>query len=541
MSAALAQAVGAPAAANDAATTPHSLLRFITCGSVDDGKSTLIGRLLFETGVVPDDVVASLAADSAAIGNAGGALDYSLLVDGLQAEREQGITIDVAYRYFATPRRSFIVADTPGHEQYTRNMATGASGADLAVILIDARKGVLPQTRRHSLIVSLVGVRHVVVAINKIDLIGCDEAAVRAIEADYRAAVAGLGFQSITFIPVSAREGDNIAKHSPRTPWYDGPTLLGWLEGVRAESVATGSGFVLPVQWVNRPNLDFRGFAGTVASGSVRPGDEIVALPSGARARVARIVTFDGDLSTAAAGQAVTVTLDREIDVSRGDVLVAAGRLPSRSPAAVAEIDANLLVTADRPVTAGDSFVVQIGTATASAEVVAIAHATDIESFTLRSATGLRLNDLGRVRLRFDRPLVAAPYVTSRELGALILIDRVTNATAAMGIVVTEAEAGEGSDRVVALRRVADRTLRQAMGPHWRQELAPAASWRIGSALLLGLIVTMATDNPALGLIAALLDAALRPLLRFAHRRIWTDLRERSRAARDQVSEGGGI
>jgi sulfate adenylyltransferase large subunit len=541
MSVALALEATAPAAANDADDARHSLLRFITCGSVDDGKSTLIGRLLLEAGAVPDDAVAALAADSAASGNAGGVLDYSLLVDGLLAEREQGITIDVAYRYFATPRRSFIVADTPGHEQYTRNMATGASGADLAVILIDARKGVLPQTRRHSLIVSLVGVRHIVVAINKIDLIGFDELAVRAIEAVYRAAVAGLGFRSITVVPVSARDGDNIAKRSPRTPWHDGPTLLGWLEAVRADGEGADLGFVMPVQRVNRPDLDFRGFAGTVASGSVRPGDDILALPSGSRARVTRIVTFDGDLASAHAGQAVTLTLDREIDVSRGDVLTKAGRYGGEGPAALSEIEARLLVTADRRIAAGDSFIVQVGTASAIAHVMAIDHATDIESGDRRAAAALSLNDLGQVRLRFDRPVVVAPYAQSRALGSLILIDRLTNATAAMGTILAPRKVDAGDDRVVALRRVADRTLRQAMGPQWRQELAPAASWRIGSALLLGLIVTMATDNPALGLAVALLDAALRPLLRLAHRRIWIRLRERVRASRDIVSEGGGI
>ncbi len=541
MSVALARNEAAPAAANDAAGAGHSLLRFITCGSVDDGKSTLIGRLLFEAGAVPDDAVEALKADSAAIGNAGGGLDYSLLVDGLLAEREQGITIDVAYRYFATPRRSFIVADTPGHEQYTRNMATGASGADLAVILIDARKGVLPQTRRHSLIVSLVGVRHIVVAINKIDLIGFDEAAVRAIEAEYRAAVAGLGFRSITVVPVSAREGDNIARRSERTPWHDGPTLLGWLEGVRADGEAGDAGFVMPVQWVNRPNLDFRGFAGTVASGSVRPGDEIVALPSGARARVQRIATFDGDLASAGAGQAVTLTLDREIDVSRGDVLTKAGRFGEDGPQAVTEIEAQLLVTADRRIAAGDSFLVQVGTASASAQVVEILHATSIETGGQRAVTALSLNDLGLARLRFDRPLVVAPYARSRALGALILVDRLTNATAAMGTVMSPQTVDRADERVVALRRVADRTLQQAMGPRWREEIAPAATWRIGSALLLGLIVTMATDNPAFGLVAALLDAALRPVLRLAHRRVWTKLRERMRASRDTVSEGGGI
>ncbi len=546
MSAALAHAIpveaeALPAAANDAATAPQSLLRFITCGSVDDGKSTLIGRLLFEAGAVPDDVAATLAADSAAIGNAGGALDYSLLVDGLQAEREQGITIDVAYRYFATPRRSFIVADTPGHEQYTRNMATGASGAELAIILIDARKGVLPQTRRHSLIVSLVGVRHVVVAINKIDLIGYDEAAVRAIEADYRAAVAGLGVETITVIPVSAREGDNIAQRSARTPWHDGPTLLGWLEAERTENDAAQAGFALPVQWVNRPNADFRGFSGSVAAGNVRVGDLVTALPSGASARVARIVTFDGDLPAATTGQAVTVTLDREIDISRGDVLVAPAHPGRANAAARDEIIAQVFVMADRRIAPGDTFLAQIGAATAQAQVIDIVDATDVTRFRSHPAGSLGLNDLGRVRLRLDRPVVVTPYRLCRELGALILIDRLTNATAAMGIVSEHPPAGGDARRVVAFRRATHRALEQSLGPHWRQEIAPATSWRLGSALLLGLIVALLTANPAWGAVATVLDAALRPLLRPIHRRVWAAVRDRAPRPRDAVSDGGGI
>lgn len=540
MSAAIAQVETHPTAANDVADAPHALLRFITCGSVDDGKSTLIGRLLFEANAVPDDVLDTLRTDSAAIGNASGVLDYSLLVDGLQAEREQGITIDVAYRYFATPRRSFIVADTPGHEQYTRNMATGASGADLAIILIDARKGVLPQTRRHSLIVSLVGVRHVVVAINKIDLVGCDEAVVRAIEVDYRAAVAGLGFESITVMPVSARNGDNIARHSELTPWYDGPTLLGWLERVRTDRNVVAAGFAMPVQWVNRPDHDFRGFAGAIASGSIAPGDEVVALPSGVKAKVARIVTFEGELSAAGAGQAVTLTLDRDIDVSRGDVLISAGASAGRAATVRTEIVVQLFVTADRSIGAGDSFIVQVGAATASAQVVEVLHATDVESFARRGAVRLALNDLGHVRLRLDRPLAITPYGVLRELGALILIDRLTNGTAAMGIVAAEPAEADG-DRVVAFRRAAGRTLEQTMGPEWRQEIAPAATWRLGSAVLLGTIVTIVTGNPAWGLAAALLDAALRPLLRLTHRRIWAILRQRAHRQRDILSDGGGI
>lgn len=522
-------------AANDTVAQSHSLLRFITCGSVDDGKSTLIGRLLFEAGVVPDDVLETLRADSARIGNADGALDYSLLVDGLQAEREQGITIDVAYRYFATPRRSFIVADTPGHEQYTRNMATGASGAEIAVILIDARKGVLPQTRRHSLIVSLVGVRHVVAAINKIDLIGCDEARIAAIADEYRTVIAGLGFETVTVIPVSARDGDNISTRSPRTPWHNGPTLLGWLEMIEAGRGVESGDFVMPVQWVNRPNLDFRGFAGTVAAGEIRSGEAVVALPSGQRATVSRIVTFDGDIRGAEAGQAVTLTLDREVDISRGDVLVAARQPRDQTVGAKEIAEVQLLVTADRVIAAGDSFIVQIGTATATAYVDAVNHAVDIENFGILPARSLRLNDLGLVRLRFDRALVTAPYSASRALGSLILIDKLTNATAAMGVIILEDSAS--SNKVIGFHRMADRTLTAAMGSNWRHEIAPATSWRLGSAALLGLVVSLLTGDPVIGAMAAALDAVIRPALRLAHRELW----QRGRAPRDGFSDGGGI
>jgi bifunctional enzyme CysN/CysC len=519
----------------------QSLLRFITCGSVDDGKSTLIGRLLVEAGAVPDDVFTALEADSATLGSAGPALDYALLVDGLQAEREQGITIDVAYRYFATPRRSFIVADTPGHDQYTRNMATGASGAELAVILIDARKGVLPQTRRHSLIVSLVGVRHVVVAINKTDLIGFDEAAIRGIEQEYRAAVAELAFQSITVIPVSAREGDNIACLSPRMPWYRGPTLLGWLETVETTGAAPTTGFAMPVQWVNRPGDDFRGFAGTIASGTVRPGDGVLALPSGERATVARIVTFDGDLIEAGTGQAVTLTLDREIDISRGDVLTASQRSGPSSLAPQTQIIAQLFVTANRSISAGDSFGVQIGTASATARVVEILHKTDVASFSPHPAAKLSLNELGRVRLHLDKPMVVSPYASLRALGALILVDRLTHATAAMGVIVAQAPQTATADRASAFQRVVQQRLEAALGPHWRQETGPAVSWWLASAGLLGLIVTLAANSFAWGAAAMALDAALRPLARLAHRRVWKRLRSEASGADGTVQEGGGI
>jgi len=324
---------GAPSPANDqgqnAEGSARALLRFITCGSVDDGKSTLIGRILYEAGAVFDDQLGTLEADSRKFGTQGAAPDFALLVDGLVAEREQGITIDVAYRYFSTDQRSFIVADTPGHEQYTRNMATGASTADLAIILVDARKGLLPQTRRHSFIVSLVGVRRIVVAVNKMDLVGYDEAVFQTIERDYRAMAAGLGFSAIDFIPVSARDGENVTQVSRLTPWYRGPALLPFLESVVIASEAgEEQGFALPVQWVNRPDLDFRGYAGMVAQGRLRVGDGVAVLPSGRRSTIARVLAPSGEVSQASAGQSITVTLTEEVDVSRGDVIASLAHAP---------------------------------------------------------------------------------------------------------------------------------------------------------------------------------------------------------------------
>ncbi len=532
---------GAPQAANDAAPAARTLLRFITCGSVDDGKSTLIGRLLAEAGAVPDDVLAAMRADSARLGKAGGAVDYSLLVDGLQAEREQGITIDVAYRYFATARRSFIVADTPGHEQYTRNMATGASGADLAVILVDATQGLLPQTRRHSFIVSLVGVRHVVLAVNKMDLVAWDEAAFRRIEAEYRAAVAGLGFVSIVAVPLSARDGDNVAARSARAPWYEGPTLLGWLETVAADAAADAGEFVLPVQWVNRPDADFRGFSGTVAAGILHPGDAVLALPSGRRARVARIATFDGDLDRAGPGQAVTVTLDAEIDVSRGDVLVAARQPASDLVSARREVLARLLVTADRAVAPGDAFLLRLGTASAVATVAEVVELIDVGTFAALPGAPLGLNGLGLVRLRLDRPLAVADYAKLRELGSLILVDRLTNETAAMGVVVAPSPAATVTPFIGALRRTADATLVRSLGPSWRERLWPVVTWRVGSASLVAIIVLALSGRLDAALLAGTADGLGRPFLRGLHRALWRLLRRRRDAAAGLMRDGGGI
>ena len=408
-----------------------SLLRFITCGSVDDGKSTLIGRLLFESKMLFDDQLAAIEADSKRWGTQGGDIDFALLVDGLAAEREQGITIDVAYRFFSTDRRKFIVADTPGHEQYTRNMITGASTADLAVILIDARKGVLTQTRRHSYLVSLIGIRHVVLAINKMDLVDYDEATFRRIEDEYRAFAAQIGLTDITAIPLSGLKGDNIVEPSARTPWYHGPTLMAFLETCEVDDTRLQTGPLrLPVQWVNRPNLDFRGFCGLIASGSVRPGDRVRVLPSGRESRVARIVAFGGDWPQAVAGQSVTLTLDDEIDVSRGDVICAAD-----APAEVADqFECTLVWMADEPMLPGRPYWLKLGARTVGATVTELKHKVNVNTLEHLAARQLTLNDIGVCKLALDRPLPFDPYTANRDMGGFILIDRLTNATVGAGM-----------------------------------------------------------------------------------------------------------
>ncbi|MDF2115003.1 sulfate adenylyltransferase subunit CysN [Roseiarcaceae bacterium H3SJ34-1] len=408
-----------------------SLLRFITCGSVDDGKSTLIGRMLHDSGVVFDDQMEALEKDSQKFGTQGDRIDFALLVDGLSAEREQGITIDVAYRYFSTPRRSFIVADTPGHEQYTRNMATGASTAELAIILIDARKGVLPQTRRHSFIVSMLGVREVVIAINKMDLVGYSQQVYDKIVADYRELARRLNFGNIVFIPISALEGDNVTKPSAAMPWYRGTSLIAHLETVDIKpSTAADGAFTFPVQWVNRPNLDFRGYAGWMTRGRIAQGDAIVALPSGRRSTVARIVTYDGDLSEAVAGQALTLTLADEIDVSRGDVIVSANY--SGKPRSL--IPARILWMSERPLADGSTYLLKLGTAMAQAKI-SVSRAVDIHTYEEGEAQRLNMNEIGIAAITLDRPIVASEYGEDRELGGFILIDRWTNETMALGLV----------------------------------------------------------------------------------------------------------
>jgi sulfate adenylyltransferase subunit 1 len=412
-----------------------SLLRFITCGSVDDGKSTLIGRLLWDSKMVFEDQLASLEADSRKVGTQGGAIDYALLLDGLQAEREQGITIDVAYRFFSTDKRKFIVADTPGHEQYTRNMVTGASTAQVAVILVDARKGLLTQTRRHSFLVSLVGIRHVVLAINKMDLIDFDQQRFDAIVAEYRLFAAPLGFDSITAIPLSALNGDNVIEASPHTPWYRGPILLSHLETVQVEEDRRHQPFRLPVQWVNRPHLDFRGFCGTIASGTVRPGDELRSASSGHGSRVARIVTMDGDLDEAVAGQAVTLTLEDEIDISRGDLLSA----PDTPPLFTRHPEAHLVWMHDEPLQTGQIYLLKSASSITPGRVTEVRHAIDVNSLEHRQVETLGLNGIGVVRLELDRPVAFDPYHRNRDTGSFILIDRFTNATVAAGMVISAA------------------------------------------------------------------------------------------------------
>lgn len=412
-----------------------SLLRFITCGSVDDGKSTLIGRLLWDSKMVFEDQLASLEADSKKIGTQGGAIDYALLLDGLQAEREQGITIDVAYRFFSTDKRKFIVADTPGHEQYTRNMVTGASTAQVAVILVDARKGLLTQTRRHSFLVSLVGIRNVVLAVNKMDLVDFDQQRFESILQDYEQFAAPLGFTSITAIPISALGGDNIIEPSVNTPWYKGLTLMNYLETVQLQGDNRHQPFRMPVQWVNRPHLDFRGFCGTIAAGTIRPGDELRVAASGRASRVTRIVTMDGDLPDATAGQAVTLTLEDEIDISRGDMLTA----PDAPPIHARHPEAHLVWMHDEPLHAGQMYLVKTATAVTPGRVTAVQYAVDVNTLEQKQVPTLGLNEIGVARLELDRPISFDTYQENRDTGSFILIDRFTNATVAAGMVISAA------------------------------------------------------------------------------------------------------
>ncbi|MDV6331045.1 sulfate adenylyltransferase subunit CysN [Asticcacaulis sp. 201] len=421
-----------------------SLLRFLTCGSVDDGKSTLIGRLLYDTKLIFEDQLASIEKDSKKHGTVGDDIDLALLVDGLQAEREQGITIDVAYRFFTTEKRKFIVADTPGHEQYTRNMATGASNSDLAVILIDARKGILTQTRRHSFIVSLLGIKHVVLAVNKIDLMDYSQIVFDKIVADYKAFAADFGFETLQAIPMSARYGDNVLARSDKMPWYDGPTLVEHLETVQIDQDLSDKPFRLQVQWVNRPDLNFRGFSGTIASGTIRPGDEIIVANSGKSSTLRSIVTYDGEFPVAGAGQAVTLTLADEIDISRGDVLAAKEARPEVSD----QFQARLIWMSDQELIPGRTLLIKIGAKTVSASVTEIKHKTDVNTFANLAAKTLKLNEVAVVNIALQEPVAFDAYADNHAMGAFIVIDRVSNLTLGAGMI--------------------DHGLRRATNVHWQ-------------------------------------------------------------------------
>ena len=409
-----------------------TMLRFITCGSVDDGKSTLIGRLLYDSKMIFEDQLEALSNDSRKVGTQGQEIDFALLVDGLAAEREQGITIDVAYRFFNTEKRKFIVADCPGHEQYTRNMITGASTADLAVILVDARKGVLVQTRRHSYLCHLIGIKNIVLAVNKMDLVDYDQAIFDAIVADYAEFAASIGIESFTALPISGFKGDNItAAPSANTPWYDGPSLVAHLESVEVLSeVAAEKPFRMPVQWVNRPNLDFRGFSGLIATGSIKQGDSVRALPSGKTSTVKSIVTFDGELDEAIAGQSVTVTLADEIDCSRGDVLCVADNPPETAD----QFEATLVWLNDEDLRVGRGYWLKLGTQTVTATVQQPKYRVDVNTMDKLAAKTLSLNDIGIAEVFADKSLVFEPYAQNRTLGGFILIDKITNATVAAGM-----------------------------------------------------------------------------------------------------------
>src|SRR3954471_22367014 len=425
----------------------RSLLRFLTCGSVDDGKSTLIGRLLYNSDVVMDDQLEALKTESRRFGTTGDDMDFALLLDGLADERQQRITIDVAYRYFSTPRRSFIVADSPGHEQYTRNMATGASGAELAVLLVDARKGVLPQTRRHSLICSLFGIRHIVLAVNKLDLVGFDREVFDKIATDYAAFAADLGFKSLVMIPLSARHGDNLVEHSPRISWYRGPSLLEYLETIDVTEDAVSQPFRFPVQWVNRPNQEFRGFSGTIASGTVAPGDPVQVMGTSHRSRVKEIVTFGSKLTRATSGEAVTLTLEDEIDIARGDMLV-----HPQAPCEFADqFAAHLAWMKEDPLVPGRSYWLKCGTRTVSASVTTLKHRVDVDTGAHVAARSLDMNEIGFCNLATSVPIAFDPFDKIAGTGSFILIDRMTRETAAAGIV--------------------EFALRRATNIHW-QELA---------------------------------------------------------------------
>ncbi|QNM98513.1 sulfate adenylyltransferase subunit CysN [Chitinimonas koreensis] len=454
------------------------LLRFITCGNVDDGKSTLIGRLLHDSKLIFEDQLAAIQRDSQKYNTTDDEIDLALLVDGLQAEREQGITIDVAYRYFSTDRRKFIIADCPGHEQYTRNMATGASTSNLAVILIDARRGVQTQTRRHSFIVSLLGIRHVIVAVNKMDLVDFDPAVFERIRADYLAFAEQLGIPDIRFVPISALRGDNVVTASERAPWYDGPTLMKLLETVEIDHDVHLDAFRLPVQYVNRPNLDFRGFCGTVAAGEIKPGDAVVALPSGKQSRVRAVVSYEGEQPAAFAGQAITLTLADEIDISRGDMIVKVGET---RPNVSTSFDAHIVWMNEQPLEAGREYAFKLGGKQVYGRVARILERIDVNSLAASEADRLGLNEIGLCRVALTAPVAFDAYRECRGTGSFIVIDRLSNATAGAGMIAAAAVADEAApaelDELARLRafEVELNALVRKYFPHWEAKDIGAA------------------------------------------------------------------
>ena len=509
-----------------------SLLRFITCGSVDDGKSTLIGRLLYESKRLFDDQLATLERDSRKHGTQGGGIDFALLVDGLASEREQGITIDVAYRFFSTDRRTFIVADTPGHEQYTRNMATGASTADVAILLIDARKGLTRQTRRHALLVSMLGIRHVALAINKMDLVEWSEERFKRISAEFRAFSVNLGFDQIAAIPLSALHGENVVEPSSQASWYAGPTLLSYLETVEVEQKAGAEPFRMPVQWVNRPNPEFRGFAGFVTSGRVRSGDRVRILPSGLETSIAQIVTMDGELNEAVAGQSVTLTLSDEVDISRGDVIASIERQAQVS----SRIEARLFWMATEHLKEGDQFLLKIGAASVPARVVRVRQRIDLASLASVPVSSLGANDVGHVVLALDQPIAFDPYIESRRTGGFILIDRESFDTVAIGLV--DGAVAEQPVNLQVVRNNAPLAWIKWTGEQKRRSALKAMSWRIiGSVATVGAAIALTQDIRLAAAIGAT-EVVTKLVLYYGHERLWARIRYGLSVATGQ--HGGG-
>ncbi|MDM7860002.1 sulfate adenylyltransferase subunit CysN [Alteromonas sp. ASW11-36] len=440
-----------------------NLLRLLTCGSVDDGKSTLIGRLLHDSKMIYEDQLAAITQDSKKVGTTGEKVDLALLVDGLQSEREQGITIDVAYRYFSTDKRKFIIADTPGHEQYTRNMVTGASTCDLAIILVDARGGVKTQTRRHSFLVSLLGIKHVVVAINKMDLMDYSETVFNDIKADYLEFAKELNIPDIQFVPMSALEGDNVVNKSENTPWYQGDTLMHILETIQIGEDANHDDFRFPVQYVNRPNLNFRGFAGTVVSGEIAPGDKVTTLPSGKTSTVASIETFEGQQDRAFTPQAVTLTLADEIDISRGDMIVKSDNLPLHS----SRLKTHLVWMADEPLMPNKQYSFKFATKTVTGSVSNINYQIDVNTMEHSEAVHLNLNEIAVVDVKLTQPVACDPYTKNRKTGAFIVIDRLTNGTVGAGMIIEEGQADNASENNYSEFELEFNALVRKHFPHW--------------------------------------------------------------------------